>query len=67
MTELVQIYYEEEQKTKCFPFATLHYNPTLTIFFENEPISKLVLSTKADKIGVTSWKLQEQIPGIRTF
>jgi hypothetical protein len=61
MTELHQIYYDESHLEKIFPFALPYYNEGLTIFFENEPISKLVLSTKADKIGVTSWKLQEKM------
>jgi hypothetical protein len=61
MTELHQIYYHESHLEKIFPFAIPYYNEGLTIFFENEPISKLVLSTKADKIGVTSWKLQEKM------
>jgi hypothetical protein len=59
--ELHQIYYHESHLEKIFPFALPYYNQGLTIFFENEPISKLVLSTKADKIGVTSWKLQEKM------
>ena len=61
MTELYQIYYDESHLEKIFPFAIPYYNEGLTIFFENEPIQKLVLSTKADKIGVTSWKLQEKM------
>lgn len=58
---LYQIYYAEEQKTKCFPFATLHFNPSLTIFFENAVIADLVMATEADKIGVVSWKLQDKL------
>lgn len=61
MTELWQIYYDEKQKVNCFPFANLYYNPTLTIFFESSIIKELVLSTKADKIGVCSWKLAEKM------
>lgn len=58
---LYQIYYAEEQKTKCFPFATLHFNPSLTIFFENAVIADLVMASEADKIGVVSWKLQDKL------
>ena len=61
MTELYQIYYEESQLQKVFNFSIPYYNQGLTIFFENDPIAKLVLSTKADKVGVTSWKLQEKM------
>lgn len=58
---LYQIYYAEEQKNKCFPFATLHFNPSLTIFFENAVIADLVMASEADKIGVVSWKLQDKL------
>lgn len=65
--ELYQIYYPggtispEKQKEKIFPFAIPYYNEKLTVFFENEPIKKLVLASKADKISVSSWKLQEKM------
>lgn len=59
--KLVQIYYAEEQKNKCFPFADLHFNTSLTVFFENAVIKDVVLSTKADKIAVVSWKLKEKL------
>lgn len=59
--ELVQIYYHEKQKIHCFPFSKLYYNESLTIYFENDPISKLVQETKSDKIGVCSWKLKEKL------
>lgn len=58
--KLFQVYYDESQKVHCYPFSDLYFNDSLTIFFENEPISKLVMETKADKIGVTSWKLRDK-------
>lgn len=61
VAELIQIYYHEDQKTKLYPFAVPYFNTGLTIFFENEPIKNLVLSTKADKIGIVSWKLREKL------
>lgn len=61
MTHLHQIYYEEKHREKIFPFALPYYNPTLTIFFENEPIKKLVLSSRAEKIAVCSWKLRDKL------
>ncbi len=61
MTELYQIYYEESHLQKVFNFSIPYYNQGLTIFFENDPIAKLVLSTKAEKVGVCSWKLQEKL------
>lgn len=61
MTELHQILYKEEQRHKLFPFAIPYYNEGLTIYFENKPIQKLVTETKADKIGVVSWKLADKM------
>ena len=61
MTELHQIYYKPEHLTKLYPFAKPYFNEGLTVFFENTPIAKLVMETKADKIGVTSWKLKEKM------
>lgn len=58
--ELNQIYYKDEQKAACYPFSRLYFNDSLTIFFENSVISKLVMETKADKVGVCSWKLREK-------
>jgi hypothetical protein len=59
--KLIQIYYRDEQKVSCYPFADLYFNDGLTIFFENECIKKLVMESKADKIGVCSWKLKEKM------
>jgi len=58
--KLIQIYYKDEQKAACYPFSDLYFNDSLTIFFENSPIKKLVMETEADKIGVCSWKLREK-------
>lgn len=57
MIEFYQIYFKEEQRQTMYPFAIPYFNNDLTIFFENEPIRKLVTETKADKIAVCSWKL----------
>jgi hypothetical protein len=61
MTDLFQIYYKEEHKNKLFPFAKPYFNDSLTIFFESEPIRKLVMESKAEKIGITSWKLRDKL------
>lgn len=61
MALLYQIYYADYQKEYIFPCATPYFNDKLTIFFENEPISRLVMETTADKIGVCSWKLKEKL------
>src|SRR5688500_16084816 len=63
MTEFWQILYKEEQRTKLYPFAKPYFNERLTIFFESEPIRKLVLASTAEKIGVCSWRLSEKIRG----
>lgn len=58
---LIQIYYKDEQKSSCFPFADLYFNERLTIFFENEVISKLVTASQDEKIAVCSWKLKDKL------
>jgi hypothetical protein len=58
---LVQIYYAPEQKDKCFPFADLYFNSSLTVFFENSVIKDVVLASKDEKIAVCSWKLKEKL------
>jgi hypothetical protein len=64
MSELYQIFYKEEQKSKLYPFAKPYFNESLSIFFENAPISKLVTSSSAEKIAVCSWKLSQKIRNI---
>lgn len=59
--EFYQLYYHDAQKENMWPFALPYKNETLTIFFENEPIRKLVTETKADKIAVCSWKLKDKL------
>lgn len=61
MIALYQIYYQEEQLKKLYPFAIPYYNPTLTIFFENDPIMKLVTAFNGEKIAVCSWKLSQKV------
>lgn len=57
---LHQIYYKSDQLPKIYHFATPHYNEGLTIYFESSVICKLVPLCEEEKIGVTSWKLQEK-------
>lgn len=61
MTSLYQIYYKEEHKKKLYDFATPYYNENLTIFFENDPISKIVSSFEGEKLAVCSWKLSQKV------
>lgn len=58
--ELTQIIYKEEQRAECYPFANVYFNKKLTIFFENQVIKEVVSRSKADKIGVCSWKLKQK-------
>lgn len=60
-SRLIQIYYKDHQKAHCFPFADLHFNDSLTVFFENSVISELVMSSDAEKISVCSWKLRQKL------
>jgi hypothetical protein len=61
MTEVYQIYYDDSQLPHLFPFSVPYKNEGLTLFFENDPIAKLVKATKADKVGVCSWKLARKM------
>ncbi len=62
-TELIQIYWSNEQLLNLYPFATPYKNEILTPFFENAVIAHLVpLSTK-DKIGICSPNLRQKIGG----
>jgi hypothetical protein len=71
VAELWQIFYEESQKNDLFPFAKPVFNPQLTEFFENSVIYRVVLPSKADKIGVCSpalrWKINHGIPMRQEF
>lgn len=61
MTEIYQIWYDERQIPKLLPYTVHHYNPGLTIFFENDVIPHLVKNTTAEKVGVCSWKLGDKM------
>lgn len=56
-----QIIYKPEQASECYPFAKTYFNESLTEFFENSVISKLVMESEADKIAVCSWKLKRKM------
>jgi len=60
-SELIQVIYHETQRPHCFPFARIHFNEGLTIFFENKIISELVMATDKEKISVCSWKLKQKL------
>lgn len=67
VAKLIQIYYDEKQLPKLYPFAEPYFNERLTVFFENDPISKLVPKAKSKNIAVCSWKLKDKqrmnVPG----
>lgn len=58
--DFYQIIYEESQREKCYPFAKVYFNETLTDYFENEVISNLVPDSQADLISVCSWRLAQK-------
>lgn len=58
---IYQIYYNDDQLSKLYPFAIPHYNEGLTIFFENSVIAPLVLSADSSWVSVCSWKLHEKV------
>lgn len=59
--DFYQIIYKEEQAAECYPFAKTYFNDSLTEFFENSVISKLVMESEADRIAVCSWKLRRKM------
>ncbi len=59
--KLIQIYYDESQKSACYPFADLYFNQNLTIHFENSCIKELVLASTSEKTAVCSWRLKEKM------
>jgi hypothetical protein len=59
--KLIQLYYNDEQQEKIFPFAVPYKTEGLTVFFENYWIKELVLASKDEKIAVCSWKLKEKL------
>lgn len=59
--DFYQITYKPEQAEKCYPFAKVYLNNSLTEFFENAVIKTLVMTSEADKISVCSWKLRQKM------
>lgn len=58
---LFQIFYKPEQRQHLYPFAVPYFNESLTIFFENDPIRKIVSEFQGEKIAVCSWKLNKKV------
>jgi hypothetical protein len=56
-----QIYYKEEQKEFLYPFSVPYKNETLSPYFENAIIAKVIPYTvDVDYIGVASWRLRQK-------
>ncbi len=58
--EFYQIYYADEHLGKLYDFAIPYKNETLTHYFENDVISKIVPESTAELIGVASWRLAQK-------
>lgn len=58
--DFYQIYYADEHIGKLYDFAIPYKNETLTHYFENDVICKLVPESTADLIGVASWRLAQK-------
>jgi|SRR5688572_15889318 len=58
--DFIQIYYDDTQKDRLYPFATPYKNDTLTDYFESKVISDLVPDLQGDLISVCSWRLAQK-------
>jgi hypothetical protein len=58
---LFQILYKEDQRAHLYPFAVPYFNENLTIFFENDPIKRIVDAYEGEKLSVCSWKLSQKV------
>jgi len=58
--DFIQIIYHESQREKCYPFAKVYFNETLTDYFESKVIADLVPNSQADLISVCSWRLKQK-------
>ncbi len=58
--DLYQIYFQDEQKDKLYPFATPYKNEKFSLLFENDVIKDLVPKSEADLISVCSWRLAQK-------
>jgi hypothetical protein len=58
--DFIQIYYDDSQLEKIYPFARPYKNTELTPYFENSVIEKVVPESNADLISVCSWRLMQK-------
>lgn len=58
--DFYQIYFKDDQLSKLYPFAIPYKNETITDYFENDCITRLVPNSQADLIGVCSWRLAQK-------
>lgn len=60
MLDFFQIIFKEEQREKCYPFAKVYFNETLTDYFENDVICRLVPYCVSNYVSVCSWRLRQK-------
>ena len=58
--DFYQIYFKDDQLPNLYPFAIPFKNETLTDYFENDVIARLVPESTADYISVCSWRLKQK-------
>lgn len=58
--DFFQVYFNDNQLSKLYEFATPYFNPTIDEFFENSVILQLVPQSDADLISVCSWRLKSK-------
>jgi hypothetical protein len=58
--DFIQIYYEDSQLEKLYPFSKPFKNTTLTPYFENAIIKEIAPTLTADLIGICSWRLSDK-------
>ncbi len=58
--QFYQIYFQDEQKDKLYPFAIPYKNEKFSLLFENDVIKDLVPQSQADLISVCSWRLAQK-------
>lgn len=57
---LYQIYFKENQLEHLYDYSVPYFNDSLTDYFENSVIAKLVPQCPSKRIGVCSWRLKQK-------
>jgi len=61
--DLIQILYDESQRSELYPFSRPYFSCGLTPYFENAIIAGIVPTLTADYISVCSWRLRKKRAG----